>query len=66
MASALGRGATVRDLVPGALLVAAGTVGLYWFNVLYLNKKVASASEAYGALGVAATGLLWLYLIGPS
>jgi len=57
-------GTTLRDLVPGALLVAVGTVGLYWFNVLYLNKKVQSASEAYGALGIAATGLLWLYLIG--
>ena len=59
-----GPGTTLRDLVPGALLVAVGTVGLYWFNVLYLNKKVQSASEAYGALGIAATGLLWLYLIG--
>ncbi len=53
-----------RDLIPGALLVAVGTQALYWFNLLYLSKKVASASEAYGALGIAATMLLWLYLVG--
>lgn len=55
---------TWRDLVPGAALVAVATQGLYWFNVLYLSHKVSSASEAYGALGIAATTLAWLYLIG--
>ena len=54
----------VWHLVPGALLVAAGSQGLYLFNVLYLNRKIASASAAYGALGVAASALLWLYLLG--
>jgi len=57
-------GTTARDLIPGAALVSVGSQGLYWFNVLYLSHKVASASEAYGALGIAATTLLWLYLIG--
>lgn len=51
-------------LVPGAVLVGAGTQGLYLFNVLYLNHKIQSASAAYGALGVAASALLWLYLLG--
>jgi uncharacterized BrkB/YihY/UPF0761 family membrane protein len=51
-------------LVPGALLVGAGTQGLYLFNVLYLNHKIQTASAAYGALGVAASALLWLYLLG--
>jgi hypothetical protein len=51
-------------LLPGAALVAVGTQGLYLFNVLYLQRKVESASEACGALGLAATGLLWLYLAG--
>jgi uncharacterized BrkB/YihY/UPF0761 family membrane protein len=41
-----------------------GTQGLYLFNVLYLNHKIQSASAAYGALGVAASALLWLYLLG--
>ena len=51
-------------LLPGAVLVGAGTQGLYLFNVLYLNHKIQSASAAYGALGVAASALLWLYLLG--
>ena len=57
-------GTTVWSLLPGALLVAAGSQGLYLFSVLYLSRKIASASEAYGALGVAASILLWLYLLG--
>lgn len=51
-------------LLPGAVLVGLGTQGLYLFNVLYLNHKIQSASAAYGALGVAASALLWLYLLG--
>ncbi|WP_426571120.1 hypothetical protein [Aquihabitans sp. McL0605] len=57
-------GANLWALVPGAILVGAGTQGLYLFNVLYLNRKIESASAAYGALGVAASALLWLYLLG--
>jgi uncharacterized BrkB/YihY/UPF0761 family membrane protein len=57
-------GATTASLIPGALLVAAGSQGLYLFNALYLNQKIESSSEAYGALGVAASLLLWLYLMG--
>ncbi|MCZ7629676.1 MAG: YihY/virulence factor BrkB family protein [Microthrixaceae bacterium] len=56
--------ATWFDLLPGAVLVAVGTQGLYLFNVLYLQHKVDAAREAYGALGMATTGLLWLYLLG--
>ena len=51
-------------LVPGAVLFGAGTQGLYLFNVLYLNRKITEASQAYGMLGVAASALLWLYLLG--
>jgi uncharacterized BrkB/YihY/UPF0761 family membrane protein len=57
-------GVTWWSLVPGAVLVGAGTQLLYLFNVLYLNRKIQSASAAYGALGVAASALLWLYLLG--
>lgn len=56
--------ASLRSLVPGAVLVSVGIQGLYLFNVLYLNQKIESASDAYGALGVAASLLLWLYLLG--
>jgi len=57
-------GVSWLSLVPGAVLVGVGTQGLYLFNVLYLNHKIQSASAAYGALGVAASALLWLYLLG--
>ena len=57
-------GVSVWSLVPGAVMVGVGTQCLYLFNVLYLNHKIQSASAAYGALGVAASALLWLYLLG--
>lgn len=57
-------GAGWQTLVPGAVLVALGTQALYLFNVLYLNRKIAAASQAYGALGLAGSVLLWLYLLG--
>jgi uncharacterized BrkB/YihY/UPF0761 family membrane protein len=58
------KGATLWAMLPGAVLVGVGTQGLYLFNVLYLNRKIESASAAYGALGIAASALLWLYLLG--
>lgn len=57
-------GAGWQALLPGAVLVALGSQGLYLFNVLYLNRKIESASQAYGALGLAGSALLWLYLLG--
>lgn len=57
-------GAGWQALLPGAVLVALGSQALYLFNVLYLNRKIASASQAYGALGLAGSVLLWLYLLG--
>jgi uncharacterized BrkB/YihY/UPF0761 family membrane protein len=57
-------GVSWMSLLPGAILMGAGTQALYLFNVLYLNHKIQSASAAYGALGVAASALLWLYLLG--
>ena len=44
--------------------MGVGTQCLYLFNVLYLNRHIQSASAAYGALGIAASALLWLYLLG--
>ena len=51
-------------LLPGAALVGIGTQGLYLFSVFYLSRKIESATEAYGALGIAASLLAWLYLVG--
>jgi uncharacterized BrkB/YihY/UPF0761 family membrane protein len=57
-------GTSIWWLVPGAVLVAVGTQALYVFDVVYLNARVHSASRAYGALGIAASVMLWLYLLG--
>lgn len=53
-----------RQLLPGALLGAAGlemlkVVGAYW-----VPRAVASASELYGSLGVIFAVLAWLLLFG--
>jgi uncharacterized BrkB/YihY/UPF0761 family membrane protein len=48
---------------PGALLIAVGMEGLHLVAVLYLPGKLARASQLYGALGVAASVLVWLALI---
>lgn len=55
--------APLRRLVPGALLMGAGSQALHLVAVYYLARKVDSASELYGGLGVAATALLGLYLL---
>ena len=51
-------------LIPGALLLSTGVVGLHLFTFLYLDQKLQSSSQLYGALGAAAAILLWLYIIG--
>jgi membrane protein len=57
-------GAGWLALLPGAVLVGLGAWGLHVVSVYYLARRVASASELYGSLGVAAAILVWLYLIG--
>jgi membrane protein len=52
-----------RTAWPGALLIALGMEGLHLVAVLYLPGKLSRASELYGALGVAASVLVWLALI---
>jgi uncharacterized BrkB/YihY/UPF0761 family membrane protein len=53
-----------RDLLPGALLLAAGAQAIHLVTVFYLAGRIEKASELYGALGAASAVLLWLYLIG--
>jgi len=52
-----------RTAWPGAALLAIGAEGLHLVAVLYLPGKLARASELYGALGVAASVLVWLALM---
>lgn len=55
------RSARITALFPGAALMGAGTQALHLVTVYYLSRKIDSASELYGGLGVAATLLLGLY-----
>lgn len=50
--------------VPGAVLFAVGLELLHLMTVYYLAERLASQSELYGALGLAASLLFYLFLIG--
>jgi uncharacterized BrkB/YihY/UPF0761 family membrane protein len=54
----------VRDLLPGAVLLAVGLQAMHLIASLYIPGRVERASETYGALGIAIVLLLWLYLYG--
>lgn len=53
--------ASLVDLLPGALVIGIGCQALHLVTVLYLVDRV--TNELYGALGGAATLLLWGYLL---
>lgn len=57
------RAASVRDLMPGALVVAVGVQGLHLFTVYYLAGRAERAASLYGTIGAALTLLLWLFII---
>ena len=50
--------------LPGAVLLGIGIQGLHVFTAYFLEEKLAHASQLYGALGLAATLLFYLFLIG--
>ena len=50
--------------MPGALLVGIGVQAFYQFATWFLAPKLANATELYGLLGIAATALFWLYILG--
>lgn len=52
---------TPKDLLPGGLVIGIGSQVLHLVTVLYLADRV--TTELYGALGTAATLLLWGYLL---
>jgi uncharacterized BrkB/YihY/UPF0761 family membrane protein len=54
--------ATLQALVPGALLVGVGGLGLHAFTSLYLVDRADRAADLYGPLGVATVLLLWLFV----
>ena len=56
------RAASLRELVPGALVMALGMEGLHVFTTFYLAGAAERAASMYGAIGAALTLLLWLFI----
>ncbi len=50
--------------IPGAVVFGVGLEALHVFTVYFLADKLAGSSALYGALGLAATMLFYLFLIG--
>ena len=57
------RATSVRELLPGALLVAVGAQLIQIAVLFYFAPRLGRSEETYGALGTAATLLVWLYVI---
>jgi uncharacterized BrkB/YihY/UPF0761 family membrane protein len=55
--------APITALMPGALLMVAGLQLLYLVTIYYFAHRLATSGDLYGTLGVAATLLLWLYVV---
>jgi uncharacterized BrkB/YihY/UPF0761 family membrane protein len=50
-------------VIPGALLMTAAWLIIRIATVVYFTRKLDSASELYGGLGMAGVFLAWLYII---
>jgi uncharacterized BrkB/YihY/UPF0761 family membrane protein len=57
------RATSIRDLIPGALLVVAGAQLIQIAVLFYFAPRLGRSEETYGALGTSATLLIWLYVI---
>ena len=58
------RGTSWTGLVPGALLVALGTQAFFAVTTWFLVPSISNATELYGLVGIVATALFWLYVLG--
>jgi membrane protein len=58
------RATDARELLPGALLVAAGHLIVQIVVIFHFAPRLGRSEETYGAFGTAATMLVWLYVIG--
>jgi uncharacterized BrkB/YihY/UPF0761 family membrane protein len=54
----------MRALVPGAVVFAVAAQAMHLFIAFYLTDKLERSSALYGGLGLAATSLFFLYLVG--
>lgn len=51
------------DMVPGALLLAVGLEGLRLFTDVFLATRLSSANDLYGAVGLGAAFMAFLYIV---
>jgi uncharacterized BrkB/YihY/UPF0761 family membrane protein len=56
--------APLRALIPGAVVFALAAQAMHLFTAFYLAEKLERSSALYGGLGLAATSLFFLYIIG--
>ena len=57
------RATDIRELLPGALLVAVGYELVQIAVIFYFAPRLGRSEETYGAFGTAATMLVWLYVL---
>jgi uncharacterized BrkB/YihY/UPF0761 family membrane protein len=50
-------------VIPGAILMTVGVLVVRLATIVYFGPRLESSSDLYGGLGMAATFLLWLYVI---
>jgi uncharacterized BrkB/YihY/UPF0761 family membrane protein len=57
------RATRIRELLPGALVVALGSQLVQIAVIFYFAPRLGRSDETYGALGAATTLLVWLYVL---
>ena len=57
------QGVGLREMWPGALLVALGALGTRVATIVYFSGKLDRVDDLYGALGVAAVFMAWLFIL---
>jgi uncharacterized BrkB/YihY/UPF0761 family membrane protein len=57
-------GTSWHRLLPGSLLIAVGVEFVRIVSAVYFAPRLERTSDLYGALGLAAVFLAWLYLLG--
>lgn len=57
------RATDIRELLPGAALVAVGYELVQIAVIFYFAPRLGRSEETYGAFGTAATMLVWLYVL---
>lgn len=52
-----------KALLPGAVLISVGDLGVQLFVTYYLAEKLERSPKLYGSLGAASVIMFWLYIV---